>query len=99
MVTTVAVSDTYPPRRSARPPTTLSSPFNTHPNNQTGVSYERKRKRDRTLVVASMKGANVLRKWGTKLLGSEVKETTAHQIVNASSAFSEPPLEPKCAFQ
>ena len=95
----VAVSNTHPPRRPARPPTTLSSPFNTYPNNRTGVSNEHKRMQDRTLVVASMKGANVLKKWGTKLLGGEVKETTAHQNKNEYSVLSEPPSEQKCAFQ
>ena len=99
MDTDVAVSDTHPPRRPARPVTSPSGPFNTHPNNRTGVSDEHKRKQDRTVVVASMKGANMLKKWGTKLLGSEVKETTAHQIKNVSSALSEPPSESKRAFQ
>jgi len=95
MDTNPAVSNVDLPRRPAAP----SAPFNTHPNNTTCVSNEQKPKQDRTLVVAPTKSANVLRKWSTKILGSEVKETPAHQVKNVSSALSESPSEPKRTFQ
>jgi len=96
---TRAITSNIPPsRRPTKPP----GSFDTYRNSRTGVSSGHKQEQDRTLRITSMNNANMLRKWSTKLLGSEVKETTVDQVKNAPLALSTPaehPSEPKCAFQ
>ena len=95
-------SDIDLPRILVRPPTKLPSPFNTHPNNRTSAPNEHKRKQNRTFGIPSINNANMLKKWSTKLLGGEVKETTVDQIRNAPSALwapEEAPSEHKRAIQ